>query len=327
MRLRLAAASASLLIGLVWPSTAESSPPQSPPQYPPDAERDRSRLPDSFRYYGPNGLWWKWTADQRVGRDTWFFYTGGNQKFYRILSRFGGQAGVSIDFSRLLAAKPEDRFRKVGLINEPNFDGKVEDEYGFVVDRWKGDPVAGAYPEDPALYGSPTGIVGMRKFPNPAFTPAMAAEWKKDKAASLRRYYASPGRVEPPYVVGIACALCHVAFDPLNPPGDPVHPRWENLAANMGNQYLREGDLFFGAGRVVGGDANPTRAVPTTPTPPPGSTHRASSTSTATPSSRGPRRPRGSRTTSSTTRTRSTRSSTSAAAPSSTRRPPRASAS
>ena len=229
-------------------------------------EVDRSKAPDSFKYYGPNGLWWKWTEDQKkYGRDTWFFYTGDNQKFYRLLSRFGGEHGISIDFYRLFATDPEARFKDVGLVNEPNFEGKVEDDYGFLVDRWKGDPVSGAYPVDPKLYGEPTGVIGLRKFPNPAFTPAMAAAWKADRKASVRKYFANPGKTEPPYVVGIACALCHVAFDPLNPPADPVKPRWENLAANMGNQYLREGDLFFGAGRVVGGDVRPGPKYPDDP--------------------------------------------------------------
>ena len=30
-----------------------------------DGQVDRSKLPDSFKYYGPNGLWWKWTEDQK----------------------------------------------------------------------------------------------------------------------------------------------------------------------------------------------------------------------------------------------------------------------
>ena len=248
---------ALLLFGLAEPSSA-----QAPPY---GYDVDRSKVPDSFQYYGPGGLWWKWSADQKVGRDTWFFYTGGTQKFYRILARFGGESGISVDFFRLLAADPGDRFRKIGLMNEPNFDGKYVEEYGFSFDRWKGDPLKGAYPDDPKHYGKPTGIVGMRLFPNPDFTTAMDADWKKDPKASVRRYFASPGKVEPPYLVGITCALCHVAFDPLNPPADPVRPRWENLAANMGNQYLREGDLFFGAGRVVGGDANPDPKHPDDP--------------------------------------------------------------
>src|SRR4051794_26869195 len=42
---------------------------------------DRAKEPDSFRYYGPNGLWETWDQGQRLGRDTWFFDTYGNQKF------------------------------------------------------------------------------------------------------------------------------------------------------------------------------------------------------------------------------------------------------
>jgi hypothetical protein len=32
-------------------------------------------LPDGFRYYGPNGLWNTWNEDQKIGRNTWLFYT------------------------------------------------------------------------------------------------------------------------------------------------------------------------------------------------------------------------------------------------------------
>ena len=105
----------------------------------PDA--DRSKYKDSYKYYGPNGLWYKWSEGQKLGRDTWLLYTGGNYKFYRQLAKFSGGLGATMDFNRLLASSPEDRFRKIGLINEPNFEGKIEDEFGFIVDRWKGDPI------------------------------------------------------------------------------------------------------------------------------------------------------------------------------------------
>lgn len=245
----------------------------------------RSQLPDSYWYYGPNGLWKTWSPEQRIGRNTWWFYTGGNQKFYRILAEFGGENGLSVDFNRLLDSRRRgDRFRMLGLINEPNFvparPGET-DEYGFHADKWNGDPEGcydeatgaplgpkgeplsdpkgkhGYYPWNPKWYGEPTSIVGLRKFPNPRFTEALKTQWLADPRASVRRYFKNPGKVEPPYLFGITCAFCHVAFDPLNPPEDPANPRWENLAANIGNQYFREGDLFFGAGRVVGGNANP----------------------------------------------------------------------
>jgi hypothetical protein len=243
---------------------------------------DRSNLPDSFKYYGPNGLWKTWDEEQKIGRNTWIVYNAGNQKFYRILARFGGSHGISIDFFRLLATPRDKRFHALGLINEPNFgDAEPDPTYGFLMQPWKGDPEGtyeedikkvldgkyesapapgakkGAYPRNARWYGEPTGIVGLRRFDNPDFTQAMKDAWLKDPASSMRTYFKSPGTVEPPYLFGISCALCHMAFDPLNPPKDPVNPRWENMAANMGNQYFREGDMFFGAGRVVGGNANP----------------------------------------------------------------------
>ncbi len=246
---------------------------------------DPSKRKDSFWFYGPNGLWKTWTPAQKLGRNTWIFYPAGNPKFYRILERFGGENGISVDFYRLLDSKTRpSRFRQIGLINEPNFvqakDGET-DEYGFHMDQWNGDPEGcydemtgaplgpkgepladpagkrGFYPWNPKWYGEPTGIVGLRKFPNPDFTDQRKKEWLADPKASVRRYYKSPGKVEPPHVFGITCAFCHIAFDPLNAPKDAANPRWDNLAANMGNQYFREGDLFFGAGRIVGGDANP----------------------------------------------------------------------
>jgi mono/diheme cytochrome c family protein len=42
----------------------------------------------------------------------------------------------------------------------------------------------------------------------------------------------------------------------VKPPADPENPRWENLAANLGNQYLKEGAIFFGDGKIVFGGEN-----------------------------------------------------------------------
>jgi hypothetical protein len=92
-------------------------------------EVDRSKQPDSYKYYGPNGLWYKWSDDQKLGRDTWIMSTFGNQKFYRILAEFGGSLGMSIDFYRLLDSRRRgERFKLLGLINEPNFEGGKKDK-------------------------------------------------------------------------------------------------------------------------------------------------------------------------------------------------------
>jgi hypothetical protein len=87
----------------------------------------------------------------------------------------------------------------------------------------------------PRFPGQPTGVVGLRKVPNPKFDPA---------AWSPARYFGGDTRIEPPYLVGMTCAVCHATFNPANPPKDPANPRPENIAGTLGNIYLREGNIF-----------------------------------------------------------------------------------
>jgi mono/diheme cytochrome c family protein len=252
---------------------------------------------DSYYYYGPGGLAKYWNDPknkngpaERLGRDTWIHWTWGNQKVIRSATVLAGHlpVPVSIDLFRLLdSRKRATRFRDFGLINEPNcgrrnkadktepdYDETILKAYGLYLDKWNGDP-KGYYPADKKYreqygstypgtdqqiddrhYGRPSGIVGLRLFDNPAFNKQ---RW------DVGKYFQNPGKVEPPFLVGFTCGFCHVAFDPLNPPRDPENPRWDNLAANIGNQYFREGELMFGKGRVVFGDKNPDRAVPGDP--------------------------------------------------------------
>jgi hypothetical protein len=260
---------------------------------------------DSYYYYGPGGLSEHWhdpdnkdAEAQRLGRDTWIHWTWGNQKLLRKASVLAGNlpVPVSIDFFRVLdSRKRATRFREFGLINEPNCEASLRpDKYGLYLDHFKGDPygyypvsdadrkahpdsypaangkAVGHYPrrysrvdekgqrrsEDLRHYGRPTGVVGLRLFDNPAFD---ARKW------DVGEYFRNPGRVEPPYLVGFSCAFCHIAFAPNKPPADPENPRWENLAANLGNQYFREGELMFGKGRILFGDKHPDPAAPGDP--------------------------------------------------------------
>jgi hypothetical protein len=59
----------------------------------------------------------------------------------------------------------------------------------------------------------------------------------------------------------MTCGFCHMGFHPQRPPADPANPRWENLAANLGNQYLHEGRIFFGNGKIIYGDQNDERGL------------------------------------------------------------------
>lgn len=109
-------------------------------------------------------------------------------------------------------------------------------------------------------FGTSTGALGLRKFPNPRFD---AAKWQKlngslgtwagfdgSKAAvtgiesDQRVSKLADGSIEPPFLIGTSCGSCHIAFDPLNPPADPAHPKWENIKGLIGNQYTRMSELL-----------------------------------------------------------------------------------
>lgn len=105
---------------------------------------------------------------------------------------------------------------------------------------------------DPDIYGFPSGVVGLRLFPNPDFfgdTPAAqrAREYWKLRVEDRNddhpdNYYrnaetAADPKLVRPFRVGMTCAFCHVGPHPLNPPADPEDPKWANLSSLIGAQY------------------------------------------------------------------------------------------
>jgi mono/diheme cytochrome c family protein len=243
------------LIGCGGAGNDRNRPPPAVPTPSPAGEGSASQAPpvdktNSYAYYG-KGVYGEspYSPEQQEGRNTWIMWTAGNQKFFRLGTKLGGEkAGVSIEYFRLLDSRDRaTRFARLGLINEPNcYQASKPDEYGLWLDEWAGDPDPKAYP-DTNVYGKPTGVIGLRKYPNPSFD---RSKW------DVNKYFASPDQVEPPYLIGMSCAFCHMGFHPQRFPDDPVNPKWENLAANLGNQYLHEGRIFFGNGKVVYGDEN-----------------------------------------------------------------------
>ncbi len=153
------------------------------------------------------------------GRCTWYLWTGGNEKFYHTLAvKTKGAA----DLLKLIDSRQHDnRFALLGAINDPGCKAATgPDKYGLWLDECS-DPHS-------------TGIIGMRKFDNPNFDPV---KWDPKK-------YSQNPSIEPPYRIGLSCAVCHVALNPLNPPADVEKPTWDNLVSALGNQYLQEGKLF-----------------------------------------------------------------------------------
>lgn len=251
-------------------------------------------LHDSPGFYaGEAGL----DPSQRAGREIWYKATAGNSRFHTYT--FQQRIGVLIDWYRVLRSEErDDRFRAWGIINDPgccvpgsdNCPARsLEETYGF--DWCPGDNELLSYVgregyRDPACdyadatadqhdphnrnedqrqsscdlaFGTSTGALGIRKFPNPRFNRERwlalnksLASWagygkrlsdnpaNSDAGAS----HLSDGSIEPPFLVGISCGSCHIAFDPLNPPRDPAHPQWANIKGAIGNQYTRISEIL-----------------------------------------------------------------------------------
>jgi hypothetical protein len=173
---------------------------------------------------------------QESGRDTWYFWTGGgqdadgavvgDQALWRILAI---QSHGTFDLLQSVDSRYRgERFKRFGVISDPDCKkATVPDKYGL----WMDDCSSPDIPKLGDAFGEPAGIMGLRRFMNPKFN---AAAW------DVNKYMADPAKVEPPYLIGVACGFCHVGFNPLHPPADPENPEWHNLAPGAGNQYFRE---------------------------------------------------------------------------------------
>ena len=206
------------------------------------------------------------TPDEVKGRDMWVLWTGGNDRLWDDLTNltFG-----SFDLLKILSSYPglkfsrDNRWSYLGLVNEPCFTkstGPDPKHYGLWLDlrdpNCPPDPFANAakYPGVAvgargknipvgSYYGEPTGIVGLRLFPNPAFNEAAAAKWDPQRFYNDPSYYLSKDLVRP-YRVGVSCGFCHIGPNPENPPANPEAPGWENLSSTVGAQYFWVDRIF-----------------------------------------------------------------------------------
>jgi mono/diheme cytochrome c family protein len=207
------------------------------------------------------------------GRNMWNVWTAGDDRFWDTMTKptFGG-----FDLLKIVAGRPgtphgrDQRWQYLGLINEPCFtaaQGPDPKHFGLYIDQRDGncppDPFANEakYPgvkigargtkfDDGTVlpvgsyYGEPSGIVGLRLFPNPDFDAKAKAHWDPV------RYYNDPGyyndaKLIRPYRVGMSCGFCHIGPSPTHPPADPAHPAWENLNSTVGAQYMWVDRLFM----------------------------------------------------------------------------------
>jgi hypothetical protein len=273
-------------------------------------------------YAGEAGL----NPSERAGREIWYKATAGNDRFHTYT--FQQRIGVLIDWYRVLnSAEHADRFRAWGIINDPgccvpgtqNCPAQSPEET-FGLDWCPGDEellkfVGREGYRDPACdfedapvdrndphfkskdqrqsacdlaFGTSTGALGIRKFPNPRFdrerwlaVNGSLGNWdgfrKKLSANPKNSDFGvsrlADGSIEPPFLIGISCGSCHIAFDPLNPPKDPAYPEWPNIKGAIGNQFTRisevlasgmpEGSLEFQVFAHARPGTTDTSAVPT----------------------------------------------------------------
>jgi hypothetical protein len=201
------------------------------------------------------------TADEIKGRDMWLVWSGGNDRFWDVAVKksFG-----TFDLLKTISSAPglpysrDTRWHYFGVINEPCFDKpSVPDpnRFGLWLDQRRGecppDPFADAakYPGVKlgarggeglpmgSYYGEPTGIVGLRLFPNPDFDAAARRRWDPVRYYNDPSYYQRNDLVRP-YRIGMSCGFCHIGPSPTNPPTDPENPKWENLNSTVGSQYF-----------------------------------------------------------------------------------------
>jgi hypothetical protein len=198
---------------------------------------------------GPN---LQFTQADLQGRNVWNLWCGDNGGLWNYLSQNG--FGTTDLLKTIDSRARSTRFRKIGIINQPGFrTAAAPDALGLFLDEPRpGDPDGTIDQKlDGYTYGRSSGVVGLRLFPNPDFTDAKKAEWMTHVGTDgiNHDYYEKPTyyndkNLVRPYVVGMACAFCHVGPDPVRPPPDPEEPKWENLNDYIGAQYFRVSEVF-----------------------------------------------------------------------------------
>jgi hypothetical protein len=216
------------------------------------------------------------TADEIKGRNTWIIWTGGNDRFWDVISK---SSVGNLDFLKTLSSYPklkatrDNRWHWLGLVNEPCFEKATAPDpqrFGLWLDKRRPDCPPDPFEDEQkypgvligargknmpvgSFYGYASGIVGLRLFPNPEFDQSAAKKWDPVRYYDDPTYYLSKDLVKP-YRVGMSCAFCHVGPNPLKPPADPENPKWENLSSNVGAQY-------FWVDRIFDWDPDPTSFV------------------------------------------------------------------
>ena len=124
------------------------------------------------------------SEDEIKGRNTWNLWCGGNEQFWDRMSR---ESFGLMDLLKTIDSRNRGtRFKEMGLINQPGFQkASKPDENGIWLDEAVSPEDAAI---DPKVYGRPTGIMGFRLFPNPAFDDRAKKNWDGERYYSDANY-------------------------------------------------------------------------------------------------------------------------------------------
>ena len=220
------------------------------------------------------------TAEIR-GRNSWNVWTAGNDRFWDVISV---RSLGTVDFLKTLSSHPslkfsrDNRWKYLGVVNEPCFQkatGPDPKRFGLWLDSRMPECAPDPFENEPkypgvrigsrgqdlhipsdekhrdwpktmpvgSYYGYATGVLGLRLFPNPNFDEAAARAWDPERYYTDSNYSDSAELIKP-FRVGMSCGFCHIGPDPLRPPMDPEHPKFENLSSYVGAQYFWVDRIF-----------------------------------------------------------------------------------
>jgi mono/diheme cytochrome c family protein len=203
------------------------------------------------------------TQEDIRGRIVWNLWVGDSGLMWDYLAQHG--FGTADLLKTIDSRRRAHRFAEMGIINQPGFQTATKpDQYGLFIDEPKpGDPDGQIDSKiDDYTYGRSSGVVGLRISRNPKFDTAAEKKWMERVRVGggvNRDFYENPGYFNKPdlvrpYIVGMACAFCHVGPDPVRPPADPENPKWSNLNDYVGAQYLKVWAVFVPPNPKTGKD-------------------------------------------------------------------------
>jgi mono/diheme cytochrome c family protein len=160
------------------------------------------------------------TAALQHGQNVWLKATFGGEQFFSLILP-AAPFNLPLGIGNVLTTPRAQRFTQWGVVNDPGCTLGT-DALGLDVCT----PDVSASDPDAPFEGEPSGVVGIRKYPNPLYTGS------------------NPSPTNFPYIFGVACAGCHAGLNAQSPPANPNAPTWDNISLTTGNQFLKVGAIF-----------------------------------------------------------------------------------